>query len=207
MMKVLYVPVVCVAFCAVLAVPAVGAQDGGGTTPGQGRAPAGMRVPPEDYVIGVDDVISVVFWRETEMSVDDVVVRPDGRISLPLLNDVQAAGFTPEQLGSVLQSTAARYVAEPSATVIVRQINSRRVHVIGEVARPGAVSLTSRMNVLQIIGEVGGLLAYANRSDIAILRVVNGREQRYRFNYNDVVRGRGLQQNIVLQPGDVVVVR
>jgi polysaccharide biosynthesis/export protein len=161
---------------------------------------------PRGYVIGPEDLLTVIFWRDKEFS-GDVVVRPDGKISLPLLNDVQAAGLTPEQLKLVVEEAAAKYIEEPNATVIVREIRSRKVYVVGEVANPGTVVLMSDMNVLQLIAAVGGLLEHADRKNVTIVRQVNGREQRFKFNYNDVTKGKKLQQNIQLQPGDMVVVR
>ena len=168
-------------------------------------APASVAVP-KGYVIGAEDVLTVVVWREQEMS-SEVVVRPDGKISLPLLNDVQAAGYTPEQLAEIVEKAAKQFVADSEATVIVKAINSRKVYVIGEVAKPGMFPLTSEMNVLQLIAAVGGLLEYADRSNIMILRNENGRERRLRFNYKEVIAGRNLQQNIELQPGDTILVR
>jgi polysaccharide export outer membrane protein len=167
-------------------------------------APVGI-TPPTGYVIGADDLLSIRFWADAQLSAD-VVVRPDGKISVPLLNDVQAAGLTPEQLNAVLEKAASKYIAEPDATVIVREVRSRKVYVLGQVARPNQVPLNTDMNVLQVLTAVGGLLEYADKSNIVILRLENGRERRLKFNYNDVVKGKNVQQNILLQPGDTVVV-
>ena len=177
--------------------PARTGTDGGAATP---------PVLPKGYVIGPEDLLSVVVWREKDLS-GDVVVRPDGKISLPLLNDIQAAGLTPEQLAQIVEKAAAKYVTDSDATVIVREIRSRKVYVLGEVVKPGSVPLTSEMNVLQLIASVGGLLEYADKGNITIVRKENGRERRMKFNYNDVVNGRNLQQNILLQPDDMVLVR
>lgn len=167
-------------------------------------APAGATLPP-GYVIGAEDVLTVVFWWDKEMSAE-VVVRPDGRISLPLLNDVRAAGYTPEQLKAELEKQAAKFLADPNATVVVKEINSRKVFVTGQVAKPGSYPLIGEMNVLQLLAHVGGLLEYADAKNIVILRNENGREQRFKFNYKDVVKGKNVQQNIALKPGDTVVV-
>jgi polysaccharide export outer membrane protein len=167
-------------------------------------APAATVVPP-GYVIGADDLLSIRFWADTQLSAD-VVVRPDGKISVPLLNDVQAAGLTPEQLNATLEKAASKYIAEPDATVIVREVRSRKVYVLGQVARPNPVALNTDMNVLQVLTAVGGLLEYADKGDIVIVRTENGRERRFKFNYNDVVKGKNTQQNILLQPGDTVIV-
>ena len=167
-------------------------------------APVGV-TPPSGYVIGADDLLSVRFWADAQLSAD-VVVRPDGKISVPLLNDVQAAGLTPEQLNAALEKAASKFIAEPDATVIVREVRSRKVYVLGQVARPSQVPLNSDMNVLQVLTAVGGVLEYADKGGIVIVRVENGRERRFKFNYNDVVKGENLQQNMQLQPGDTVIV-
>ena len=198
----------CVFFaCMTVSISAVAQQPA--PTPPVNSAPAAKAAGtslPRDYVIGPEDSLTVVFWRDKELSAD-VIVRPDGKISLPLLNDVQAAGLTPEQLKGSLEEAAAKFVEGPNATVIVREVRSRKVYVVGEVANPGTVVLMSEMNVLQLIAAVGGLLEHADRKNIAIVRQVDGQERRFKFNYNDVVKGKQLQQNILLQPGDMVVVR
>jgi polysaccharide export outer membrane protein len=162
-------------------------------------------VPPK-FVIGVGDVLGITFWREQALS-GDVVVRPDGKISLPLLNDVQAAGSTPEQLSHALAAAAVKFVDEPDVAVIVKEIRSRKVFLVGQVATPGMVPLTGDMNVLQLIAIGGGLLEYADRKDIVIIRTASRQEMRFKFNYDDVLDGKNRKQNILLQPGDTVVVR
>lgn len=161
--------------------------------------------PVPGYVIGTDDVLTVTFWRDQISA--DVVVRPDGRISLPLLNDVQAAGYTPEGLARALEQAASRYITEPSAVVMVKEIRSRRAFVVGEVATPGMVPLNANMNLLQVLAIAGGLLEHADKKNIIVIRTENGQEKRLKFNYNDVVNGKNVKQNIQLQPGDTVVVR
>jgi len=159
------------------------------------------------YVIGADDLLSVRFWGDTQLSADVVVVRPDGKISLSLLNDVQAAGLTPEQLASALEKAASKYVTEPAATVIVREVRSRRVFVLGQgIAKQGVVPLNTDMNVLQVIAASGGLLEYADKSGIVVLRLENGRERRFKFNFDEVVKGKRPEQNILLVPGDTILV-
>jgi polysaccharide biosynthesis/export protein len=161
--------------------------------------------PPSGYVIGADDLLAVRFWADEKLSTD-VVVRPDGKISVPLLNDVQAAGLSPEQLNQALETAASKFIADPDVTVIVREIRSRKVYVLGQVGRPGPVPLNADMNVLQVLTAVGGLLEFASKEDIIIVRSESGRERRFKFNYKDVVRGKNVQQNILLQPGDTVIV-
>jgi polysaccharide export outer membrane protein len=194
------------ALLGVLLSPLMAQERSSRSQPASPVASATPPVLPEGYVIGPEDVISVVVWREKELSAD-VVVRPDGKISLPLLNDIQAAGYTPEQLAEIIEKAAVKYVMDSDATVIVKEIRSRKVFVLGEVGKPGVFPLTSELTVLQLIASVGGLLEYADKGNITILRNENGRERRMRFNYNDVIQGKNLQQNILLQPGDTVLVR
>lgn len=170
-----------------------------------GIGTAAVGTGPAKFVIGVGDVLSITFWREQNLS-GDVVVRPDGRISLPLLNDIQAAGSTPEQLAASLASAAVKFVDDPDVSVIVKEIHSRKVYLVGQVATPGAVTLTGDMNVLQLLAVGGGLLEYADRNHILITRTENKQEKRFKFNYDDVLKGKNLRQNIVLQSGDTVVV-
>jgi polysaccharide export outer membrane protein len=169
-------------------------------------SPAAPATLPSDYVIGVADVLSVVFWRDKELS-GEVAVRPDGKISLPMLNDVPAVGLTPEALAAVITKAATKFVRDPAATVIVKEVRSRKVYIIGEVAKQGSLQLGNEMNVLQAIGEAGGFIEGANKSDVVIVRNEGGKERRFKFNYNDVVKGKNLAQNIKLLPGDTILVR
>jgi polysaccharide export outer membrane protein len=167
-------------------------------------APAGATLPA-GYVIGPDDVLSIVFWRDKDMSAE-VVVRPDGRVSLPLLNDIQAAGITPEELRVQLEKAAGKYVSEPNATVVVKTINSRKVYITGNVLKPGTYPLNGDMSVLQLIAIAGGLQEYADSKKIVVMRKEEGRDRFFSFNYKDVVKQKNVQQNIPLKPGDTVVV-
>lgn len=160
---------------------------------------------PKGFVIGPEDVLDVVFWREQEMS-GEVTVRPDGMITLPLIGDIRAAGLTTELLKVELEKAAARLITEPNVTVAVKQLNSRKVFITGEVENPGPYPLTGPRTVLQLIAVAGGLLEYADKDNIVVLRTVDGQQKSYKFRYSDVSRGKSLQQNIELQPGDTVVV-
>jgi polysaccharide export outer membrane protein len=173
--------------------------------PGAAAPVANAVIPPADYVIGTADVLSVIIWREKDLT-SDVIVRPDGMVSLPLLNDVHAAGLTPEEFRQQLTTAAARYVETPNVTVMVKTINSRKVFITGEIARPGPYSLGGPTTVLQFIAEAGGLLEYANKKNISIMRTENGKVTMLRFNYADVAKGRRMEQNILLKPGDTVIV-
>jgi polysaccharide biosynthesis/export protein len=178
---------------------------GSGAAWAQGPEITGGIEPPADYVIGPDDVLTVVFWREKDMS-GDVTVRPDGRITLPLVNELHAAGLTPEELRVAIDEAASKYIEDPTATVQIKQINSRRVYITGMVARGGPYVLSGPMTVLQLIATAGGVLDWANEKNISIMRVENGTTRSIRFNYHDVRRGRNLHQNIELKPGDTVIV-
>jgi polysaccharide biosynthesis/export protein len=164
-----------------------------------------VAVLPPGYVIGAQDVLSIVFWRDKDMSAD-VTVRPDGKISLPLVNEIQAAGFTPEQLRARINESASKFVQEPNASVVVRDIRSRNVFITGSVNKPGTLPLMNDMNVLQLIALAGGLQEFANSKNILVIRTENGRQQYHKFNYKDVVNQKNIEQNIILKPGDTVVV-
>jgi polysaccharide export outer membrane protein len=164
---------------------------------------------PSDYVIGPNDVLTIRYWREDTMS-GDVTVRPDGRISLPLINDVQAAGLTPEALRQRIAEAAARFVDSPVVSVIVKEIKSRKVYITGMVSKPGEYPLTGPTTVLQLIAIAGGLQDFANEENISVLRPsekdARGQALSFRVNYKDLTRRRNLAQNIELKPGDTIVV-
>ena len=166
---------------------------------------ATVAVRSAGYVIGPDDILVVTFWREKDMSAE-VVVRPDGLISLPLLNEVQAAGLTPEQLRGKLADAASRYIEAPAPSVVVKQINSRKVFITGEVERPGPYPLGESMTIMQLIALAGGLNEYADGEKIVVLRNTSLGGTVKRFNYTQVSDGRNIAQNIALEPGDTVVV-
>jgi polysaccharide biosynthesis/export protein len=157
------------------------------------------------YLIAPDDVLSIDVWKENEIT-RTVPVRPDGKISLPLLNDVQAAGLTATDLASVITEKLKKFIANPEVTVIVSTINSQKIYILGEVLRAGVVPLLPNMTVLQAISSAGGFTQYANQKGVYVLRTENGQQVKYPFNYKEVVKGVNIQQNIVLKPGDTIVV-
>jgi polysaccharide export outer membrane protein len=171
------------------------------TTP-KGAVPA---TTDPTYIIGPQDVLDINVWQETELT-RSVPVRPDGRISLPLLNDVQAAGLTPTQLADQLTTKFKKFVANPQVTVIVTQINSQRVYVLGEASRPGAYPLLPGMTVLQALSSAGGFTIFANLKKIYVLRKEAGKQQKFPFNYKEVIAGKNPDQNIELKAGDQIVV-
>ena len=156
------------------------------------------------YVIGPEDVLNIDVWKEKEIS-STVPVRPDGKISLPLLNDVQAAGLTPMQLQNNIREGLKKFIADPQVTIIVTQINSRKIFVLGEIARPGTFAMLPHMTVLQAISSAGGFSQFAKESGVYVLRTENGRQITLPFNYKEVVKGKRPEQNIELKPGDTIV--
>jgi len=167
-------------------------------------APAGA-ADQGSFVIGPEDVLGILVWREADVS-GDVVVRADGMITLPLIRDVQAAGLTPAALADNIQTALRDFITDASVTVVVRTMNSRKVFITGEVARPGAYPLGSTTTVMQLIALAGGVGEFANANAISVLRVENGRTRTFPFAYKDITRGRKMEQNITLLPGDTVVV-
>lgn len=175
----------------------------GAAQPSMPKAAEGASDP--SYVIGTDDVLAIVFW-ELPSHGAEVAVRPDGKITLPLLNDIQASGLTPEQLRAAITAAAVKYIRDPNVSVIVKQINSRKVFVTGQVAKPGPYPLTAPTTVLQMLALAGGPTDFAKKTKIAVMRTENGETKSLKFNYKDVIQGKKLEQNILLQPGDTVVV-
>ena len=158
-----------------------------------------------DYKIGALDVLRIDVWKEAEIS-RLTSVRPDGKISLPLLNDVQASGLTAMQLATVISSGLKAYITNPQVTVSVNEINSRRIYVTGEVNRAGAQLLLPNMTVLQALSSAGGFTQFARLKNIYVRRVESGKTVKYPFDYKAVVGGKKSEQDIPLQPGDVIVV-
>jgi polysaccharide biosynthesis/export protein len=176
------------------------------TTPGA-KPTASQQSPADaDYKIGPQDVLRVDVWKEPDISRTAIPVRPDGKISLPLLNDIQAAGLTSMQLAGVIRDGLTKYITSPQVTVTVTEINSRRVYCQGEFLKPGALVLLPNMTALQAISSCGGFSQFARIKSIYILRNEGGKPVQHPFNYKDVIKGKKPEDNIILQPGDVIVV-
>ena len=158
-----------------------------------------------NYVIGPEDELIISVWKEPDIS-RNVPVRPDGKISLALLNDVQATGRTPMQLGADITEKLKNFISEPQVTVIVTRINSQRVFVVGEVPRTGSYTLLPNMTAVDAISSAGGFTPFAKRTKIYILRKENGKTTTIPFNYKDVVKNRRSDQDVVLKAGDRIVV-
>jgi polysaccharide biosynthesis/export protein len=158
-----------------------------------------------DYRIGVGDVLNIQVWKETDLT-RSVPVRPDGKISFPLLDDLQAAGLTPLELKRILTDKLKQYLSGPRVTVLVEEVNSYKVYVMGEVVLQGSLVLKTRTTLLQAISLAGGFTAYAKRDQIIVLRKNGKKDERIKLNYDRIVAGKSPEQNLVLEPGDTVVV-
>jgi polysaccharide export outer membrane protein len=158
-----------------------------------------------EYKIGPQDVVRIDVWKEPDIS-RTIPVRPDGKISLPLLNDIQAAGLTALELGNSIRNGLTKYLTSPQVTVTVSEINSRRVYITGEVTRAGALPLLPNMTVLQALSSAGGFTQFAKLKAIYVLRNESGKQVKHPFNYKEVVKGKNQDENIPLLPGDVIVV-
>jgi polysaccharide export outer membrane protein len=161
---------------------------------------------PDDYVIGSGDVLQISVWKEPDASVPRVVVRPDGKIAMPLLKDVEVTGLTPRQVEKIITDRLSKLINGADVTVVVTTINSKKVYVVGAAKKEGPLPYTYQMSVIQAISEAGGLNDYAKRKKIYILRTENGKDYRLPFNYDEVVRGEKMDQNIQLLPGDTLVI-
>lgn len=171
----------------------------------QSQSPTPMPLP-EDYVVGIEDILSINVWKEADLSVKEVVVRPDGKISIPLIGDLQASGLTPMQLQSRISERMRDFVTAPSVTVVVLKIGSRSVSIVGNVVRPGIYYLGSPMTVLELLARAQGFKEEAKTNKISIVRNEGNRSVSHPFNYKDVSKGKNLKQNIELKNGDVVIV-
>ncbi|HYB95940.1 MAG TPA: polysaccharide biosynthesis/export family protein [Vicinamibacterales bacterium] len=191
------------ALCATLAAPAL-AQDAPKVSNTEAAAVARLAGPSEEYLIGPEDVLDISVWKNPELS-RKVPVRPDGRVSLPLVNDIQAAGLTPSELRKQLTARLAEFVPTPEVAVIVSEIQSLKVAVVGAVKTPGRFMLKSPATVLECIALAQGLTEFASRERIVVLRQNGNTTQRIPFNYRKVADG-SEQDNFFVKPGDIIVV-
>jgi len=159
-----------------------------------------------DYIIGSEDVLAVNVWKEPEIS-KVLPVRPDGKISLPLIGDTAASGLTPKQLQDNIEKNLEAYMSHPEVTVIVQEAKSQRFNIVGEVERPGSYNLGTPMTVLDAIAVAGGFRDFAKRSKVYVLRAnPDGSHSRMPFNYKKVIKGRHSEENVELQAHDTIVV-
>jgi polysaccharide export outer membrane protein len=191
--------------------PAAGFQadskDSGKAKPGE-PASGNMenRVLPPGYKIGAGDLLQINVWRELEASAAGVVVRPDGKISLPLVKEISVQGLTPPELEKMLADKLAQYIRNPDVTVTVREIHGRKVYLMGAVKKEGAILLLSDMTIMQLLAEAGGVTEYAKKKKIYILRTENGKQRKIMFDYTAAIKGEKIEQNVQVLPEDVIVV-
>lgn len=159
----------------------------------------------KDYLIDVGDVVEIQVWQEPELS-RSLIVRLDGKISLPLIGDVVAAGKTPSELDLFLEERFAEVVTEPAVSVILLESRSRRYYIVGQVATPGEFSIDFPLTLLQIIARSGGFQEWAKREEIKVIRRQNGKDKFFHFNYESFVKGKNLEQNVLIEPGDTIIV-
>ena len=167
---------------------------------------AAVQMAHEPYRIGAGDLLEIVTWKEPDFSRDNVLVRTDGKISFPLLNDVQAAGRTPVELKSEIESKLKAYVEHPVVTVTVRDPASQKFYILGEVTHTGEYPLQKNMTVLQAFAMAGGFTQWASKDEIVLLRKQDGKDEIFRINYKEIARGRNLDQNVTLQANDTIIV-
>jgi polysaccharide export outer membrane protein len=161
---------------------------------------------PDEYMIGAGDVLQVMVWKEPDASVSSVVVRADGKVTLPFLKEVNVSGYTPDKLEKVITERLRPFIKEAEVTVVVKETHSKKIYMVGAVKHEGIIELKYPMTVLQAISEAGGLTDFAKKKKISILRMVNGKEFRFAFNYDAVIKGQQVEQNILVVPDDTIVV-
>jgi polysaccharide biosynthesis/export protein len=161
---------------------------------------------PPGYRIGSGDILQIDVWKEREASVSSVMVRPDGKVTLPLIKEIDVLGLTPTELEKLLAGKLETFIHGADVTVVVREIRSKRAYLVGAVNKVGPVPLVANMTVLQVLAEAGGVTDYAKKKKIYILRKQNGKEVKILFNYEAVIKGEGMEQNISVLPDDTIVV-
>lgn len=186
--------------------PGVETQKQDATVEPQGRRPEGQTTVPSDYRIGEGDIVSVSVWREPDASVASAVVRPDGKISMPLVKEFRISGLTPTEAEAAVAKELSVFINKPDVAVVVKEIHSKKVYVIGGAKKEGPIDYTYRMTILQAISEAGGLTDYAKRKKIYVLRTKDGKQQKLPFNYEAALKGERAETNIELQPGDTLVI-
>ncbi len=161
----------------------------------------------QEYKIGPGDVLQITVWKQPELSVRELVVRLDGKISIPLVDDVHAEGLSAQMLKAVIAERLSEYITAPHVTVVVRQINSKLVYMIGEVAREGPIVFRSRMRIVDALAVAGGFRQFAGKDSVKLIREYNGSDPvEFIFDYDAFVAGKNLDQNVLLLPGDRIVV-
>jgi len=159
-----------------------------------------------DYIIGAGDILEITTWKEPDLTRDEVLVRTDGKISFPMLNDVQAAGLSPLELKSLIEQGLKEFVDSPFVTITIKNPGSQKIYILGEVQGTGEYPLLKKLTVLQAFALAGGFTEWASKKEIILLRNENGQDKIYRINYKDIAKGEDLDQNIVLKADDTIIV-
>ena len=161
---------------------------------------------PIDYNIGIGDILEIVTWKEPDFSREQIIVRLDGKISFPLLDDVKAAGLTPVQLKKNIEAKLKEYVASPSVTVTIRNASSQRFYILGEVANTGEYPLVKNLTVLQAFALAGGFTEWASKKEIILFRNENGKDKVIQINYKDIIKDKDFSQNVAIKADDTIIV-
>ena len=160
----------------------------------------------ETYLIGSGDILEITTWKEVDFTREEILVRLDGMITFPLINDIQAKGRTPMQVKQVIEEKLKEYVESPVVTVTVRTSGSKRFYILGEVVNTGEYPLVKGLTVLQAFALAGGFTEWASKKEIILMRNEDGQEKIFRVNYKDIIKGKDFSQNIKLQPDDTIIV-
>ena len=203
MKKTLLLPFYCIVLIIIFIAPQIFAGDKDTSGPGQKSL---ARVEDGSYKIGGGDILQVIIWREPDFSREEILVRIDGKITLPLLDDIQAAGLTPLELKNDIQKKLKKFVDNPVVTVTVRSPASQRFYILGEVARTGEYALIKDLTVLQAFALAGGFTEWASKKEIILLRREDGKEKIIRVNYKNIIKGKDFSQNVRIKANDTIIV-
>ena len=176
------------------------------TREGAAESQKGTLPATPSYIIGIGDVLDIVTWKEVDFSRENVLVRLDGKITLPLLNDVQAAGKSPIELKRLLESAMKKYVASPLVTIVVKSPESQKFYILGEIMKTGEYPIVKELTVLQAFALAGGFTQWASKKEIILLRTENGEEKRIRIDYKRIIRGKDLEANVKIKANDTIIV-
>jgi polysaccharide export outer membrane protein len=164
------------------------------------------KASPNDYKIGAGDILEITIWKEPDLSREEVLVRTDGKISFPLLNDVQAAGLTPLEMKGNMETGLKEFISTPFVTITVTSPDSQKIYILGEVLNTGEYPLTKNLTVLQAFALAGGFTEWASKKEIVLMRKEDGKEKIYRINYKNIIKGKDLSQNLMLKADDTIIV-
>ena len=192
--------------CCVLAIVFMGSGESPAAEKKTAKQTWSAKSSANEYRIGLGDLLRITTWKEPDLSMEEVLVRTDGKISFPLVNDVEAAGLSPVELKRAIEAGLKEYVSNPVVTVHVTSPNSQMIYVLGEVIRTGEYPLIKHLTVLQAFALAGGFTEWASKKEIILLRQENGKEKIYRINYKDITKGKDLSQNINLKTDDTIIV-